>query len=562
MARRIQDCFVGLRIPLGGGGSIAAGGKREIVVPVLAFLHPSRQPGAGPASVSMKRRDSHAPHSVNTSPATTIVRVIVAIVGTVLCLFVLISTALTFAIKPAFRFLKKPGSLPFTEPSTVVLSPEELERIWRWEIASGHYPSRRPVGIELGAHYYSGGDTGAVSGTSKRVENPGLPRRTEEDVRREREVQAEVERRLRDQGAAGSGSPLLESAEIVPVGAARRYIDLPISRGTKNTIAYPPRPAVGAGIDLDAVMDHCDFATNRYVRDCLEVLRVNGGLTSPMLRRGDLEAWRTTFVSAGAGGGAASARTMDSLERHRNDMTTLLRDSTSTSFASLLASRQQLTLTSRGTSRHSHVYYTPHPSHPTADPSCDPDYPHLFHIFWAGPFTDKPYAAALSFLYTQNLALSKPIGAPAPQDICRPQLWIWINPGPASSLPDKHAVTKMRNDLRANPWSAPLLHKRFAEVVQFKLWNTTEQLDGVSEMKGWRDMRLFNSGGVKYGVSALFPRRRAAAEPLYCPVFSPTRPLQTLIRRKTQTWTTLRSEAERLTAKLPKRSVKKCQRAH
>jgi hypothetical protein len=34
----------------------------------------------------------------------------------------------------------------------------------------------------------------------------------------------------------------------------------------------------------------------------------------------------------------------------------------------------------------------------------------LFHIFWAGPFTDKPYSAALSFLYTQHLALDRPIG--------------------------------------------------------------------------------------------------------------------------------------------------------
>ncbi|GAA5916191.1 hypothetical protein JCM8208_000028, partial [Rhodotorula glutinis] len=34
-------------------------------------------------------------------------------------------------------------NLPFTDPSTLVLSPAEVERVWRWEIASGHYPSRR-----------------------------------------------------------------------------------------------------------------------------------------------------------------------------------------------------------------------------------------------------------------------------------------------------------------------------------------------------------------------------------------------------------------------------------
>ena len=54
--------------------------------------------------------------------------------------------------------------------------------------------------------------------------------------------------------------------------------------------------------------------------------------------------------------------------------------------------------------------------------------------------------------------------------------------------------------LRANPWSSPFLHPRFAEVIKFKLWNTTEQLDGVPELRdSWRDLPLFNSGGVKFG---------------------------------------------------------------
>lgn len=63
----------------------------------------------------------------------------------------------------------------------------------------------------------------------------------------------------------------------------------------------------------------------------------------------------------------------------------------------------------------------------------------------------------------------------------------------------------MLDELASNPWSAPLLHKRFGESIRFKLWNTTEQLDAVSEMQGWREMRLFNSGGVKYGSDAVRP---------------------------------------------------------
>ena len=57
----------------------------------------------------------------------------------------------------------------------------------------------------------------------------------------------------------------------------------------------------------------------------------------------------------------------------------------------------------------------------------------------------------------------------------------------------------MFEQLKSNPWASPFLHPRFKDVIQFKLWNTTEQLDGVPELKDeWRDLRdtLFNSGGV------------------------------------------------------------------
>jgi WD repeat and SOF domain-containing protein 1 len=117
---------------------------------------------------------------------------------------------------------------------------------------------------------------------------------------------------------------------------------------------------------------------------------------------------------------------------------------------------------------------------------CDPRYPRIFHMFWTGPFTDKPYLALLSFLYTQNVGLhvkEYPVDTAA----CRPQFWLWINPGPAASIPNPNAVRDMFGQLKANPWAAPFLHPRFKDVIQFKLWNTTEQLDGVPEIKDhWR----------------------------------------------------------------------------
>jgi DDB1- and CUL4-associated factor 13 len=36
----------------------------------------------------------------------------------------------------------RPG--PFSDPATLVYKREDLIRIWKWEVSSGHYPSRRP----------------------------------------------------------------------------------------------------------------------------------------------------------------------------------------------------------------------------------------------------------------------------------------------------------------------------------------------------------------------------------------------------------------------------------
>ena len=35
------------------------------------------------------------------------------------------------------------------EPPTLVFKREDLQRIWKWEIASGHYPSRRPRALTI-----------------------------------------------------------------------------------------------------------------------------------------------------------------------------------------------------------------------------------------------------------------------------------------------------------------------------------------------------------------------------------------------------------------------------
>ena len=132
---------------------------------------------------------------------------------------------------------------------------------------------------------------------------------------------------------------------------------------------------------------------------------------------------------------------------------------------------------------------------------CDTDNPRLFHMFWTGPFTDKPYLALLSFLYTQNTHIHLEV-SPENSPVCRPEFWLWINPGPAAAVPNPNALSDMFEQLKLSPWAAPFLHPRFKDVIKFKLWNTTEQLDGIPEIKNeWRAQdSLFNSGGYVISV--------------------------------------------------------------
>ena len=473
---RFTDLFQPLRIS-GAGTS----NGRTYNIPVFRFLHPGRE-----SLRSQLRKDGRVSYA-QAGQVYPRGRTLFAVVGTFLGLFFVLFLFISF-LRP---FLPSPRRLPFIgEADTLIFSDAEIEKVWLWEIASGRYPSKRktdfPLGEDATARVYR---AGSVVGPT--LQNPGVPKLGLQ------EMKDSLFQQTRKQSTSGVRQSLvvipLPDPTLSPVGLPRQTLAIlprPVySPQFDPPSTFPPRPVPGSAIDLDTVMDYCDFSTNKYVRDCLEVLRMNAGMDSGV-RRGKADSWRTNFVvpSIGVPGTGAQSRGFQS-----TDMTTILN---STAFPSLLTARQQLTLTPPPTR------FTPHSSHPSADPACDPDYPRIFHIFWAGPFTDKPYSAALSFLYTQRLALHRPLSfAHGETNICRPQLWIWINPGPASSLPDPNARKTMYKELGENPWSGPLLHRRFEDSIKFKLWNTTEQLDAVSEMEGWREMRLFNSGGVKYGAA-------------------------------------------------------------
>lgn len=341
----------------------------------------------------------------------------------------------------------------WTDPPTLVFDRPELQRIWRWEIAAGHYPSARLIPEEIGLQ--------------ETPLNPGLPRRAEHPPQRP---------------LTGLGATRIPTAMQHTVGTGSRRIYLDIASEPPHT-AYPPRPVPGSVADLDIIMEHCDFSKDKYVRDCLEVLRIGGGLDNERhVRRGNTDDWKYIFVEKPAEDDDAAALAPRKLDPE--------------ALAAAAAKPQALVFQPGLLEAPLQLPHT-QPARPyyELEAHCDPDFPRTFHMFWAGPFTDKPYMALLSFLYTQNLGLH--LESP-PANVCRPQFWLWINPGPAAAVPNPTAFQDMMASLEGNPWSKPFLHPRFRDVIQFKLWNTTEQLDSIPEIKNdWRKYEdaLFNSGG-------------------------------------------------------------------
>lgn len=65
--------------------------------------------------------------------------------GSLLLFFAFLAVMFTtFALAKRFGTHEKKWPGPFTgDPPTLVFKREDLQRIWQWEIASGHYPSRR-----------------------------------------------------------------------------------------------------------------------------------------------------------------------------------------------------------------------------------------------------------------------------------------------------------------------------------------------------------------------------------------------------------------------------------
>ncbi|KAJ7275152.1 hypothetical protein B0H12DRAFT_1199300 [Mycena haematopus] len=370
----------------------------------------------------------------------------------------LLFVAMVFA---AFALAKRFGTEEKTwpaftgDPPTLVFRREDLQRIWTWEIASGHYPSRRRLPEQLGLKSV--------------IDNPSLPPR-----------RASLPSRFR-------APPGPSTTTTRGIGPRRVYLDI---RSEPPHVAYPPRPVPGSIADLDIVMEHCDFSEKKYVRDCLEVLRLGGGLDNgKRLRRGKMDDWKYIYFEQLDAGNESVTSDID--DETPGLITGIARDATDPDYG--LVKKRGVEWEVPPIALPEPRQYRPYQSFSSP---CNPETPRIFHMFWTGPFTDKPYLALLSFLYTQNTGLHIH-DYPTESAACRPKFWLWINPGPAAAVPNPSALHDMFAELKATPWAAPFLHPRFKDIIQFKLWNTTEQLDGVPELANeWRTREsLFNSGG-------------------------------------------------------------------
>jgi WD repeat and SOF domain-containing protein 1 len=126
--------------------------------------------------------------------------------------------------------------------------------------------------------------------------------------------------------------------------------------------------------------------------------------------------------------------------------------------------------------------------------TCAEDREHILHMFWVGPITDKVYLTLLSFLFTQDVQLHRPLSETNP---CSPQIWIWIHPSSDTAISGRTSYqTKQQllsKQILSNPWSAPFTHPRLTGIIKFKLWDTEEQVHAIPELRqGWSTLKHSN----------------------------------------------------------------------
>ena len=131
------------------------------------------------------------------------------------------------------------------DPPTLVFARNDLQKIWEWEIESGHYPSRRKRTYALVVLIHHAHGSVVPEGLGLRVTpiNPALPPSNT----------PLPPPRLRQ-------PPGLITTTTIGNGSRRVYPDI---QAKPPNVAFPPRPIPGSVADLDLVMDHCDFSEKK-----------------------------------------------------------------------------------------------------------------------------------------------------------------------------------------------------------------------------------------------------------------------------------------------------------
>jgi len=170
----------------------------------------------------------------------------------VLCFGLFLFVFATFAMHKRFNSSARQWPAFPGDPPTLVFTRADLQRIWEWEIDSGHYPSSRKSASDLrrslNVHSWliqAGGLGFTVPetiGFSSAISNPALPPRRA----------ARLPPRLR---------PVSKSITTTNgIGSRRVYLDF---QSTESKKSHPLRPVTGSVADLDVIMKNCDFSTNQ-----------------------------------------------------------------------------------------------------------------------------------------------------------------------------------------------------------------------------------------------------------------------------------------------------------
>lgn len=129
-----------------------------------------------------------------------------------------------------------------SDKRTLVFGRENLQQIWKWEIASGHHPTRLK-----GVYNFK-----CLCDNNWLIEMRVVPMQIGLNLN---PLNPTLDPR-KNKPARFRPPPSLADMETLGVGPERVYLDIP---SPIANLVYPPRPIPGSIIDLDIIMEHCDY---------------------------------------------------------------------------------------------------------------------------------------------------------------------------------------------------------------------------------------------------------------------------------------------------------------